>query len=161
MGKQLRIGWFSFSCCEDSTIAFIEMMNEHYREWLELLDFCSARVLKGKNEITDLDVAFIEGAVATDLDAERVRKIRRNAKKVVAIGACAITGMPSAQRNEFDEDRRKEIQCLVEHFKMAKKVLPLHEVIPVDYNVPGCPMEEKKFLDTLEKLLREFGVKQA
>ena len=27
MGKKLAIGWFTFTCCEDSSIVFIELMN--------------------------------------------------------------------------------------------------------------------------------------
>lgn len=58
MKKKLRVGWFSFSCCEDSTIIFTELLNDHYKEWLDKIDFCSALVLKKKSEIKNLDVAF-------------------------------------------------------------------------------------------------------
>jgi len=31
--KKLKIGWFSFTCCEDSTIMFTEMLNDHFFAW--------------------------------------------------------------------------------------------------------------------------------
>lgn len=161
MPEKLRIGWYSFSCCEDSTIVFTEMLNEHYKDWFHVLDFKSARVIKGKNVDTDLDVAFVEGAIASPDQAREVREIRKQCKKLVAIGACAVNGMPSAQRNEFDEGRKKEIQALVEHFKMAERVQPLHEIVKVDAQVPGCPMDERMFLQVLDSLLLEFGVPHA
>ena len=32
MAKKLKIGWFSFSCCEDSTIVFIDKGSLQYSE---------------------------------------------------------------------------------------------------------------------------------
>ncbi|MBI2597873.1 MAG: hypothetical protein HYW50_01620 [Candidatus Diapherotrites archaeon] len=46
--KKLKIGWFSFSCCEDSSIVFSELLNDHYKEWLKLIDFKNVRLLYGK-----------------------------------------------------------------------------------------------------------------
>ena len=96
-----------------------------------------------------MDVAFIEGAVANDHQAEEVKKIRGLAKTVVAIGACACTGMPSASRNIFNDKQKEEIEFLVARFHSLPKVLKLSEVIKVDAEVPGCPMDPKKFLEVL------------
>ena len=51
MGKKLRIGWFSFTCCEDSTIVWVELMNENFFKWKDLLDIRHARVLRRNNTI--------------------------------------------------------------------------------------------------------------
>lgn len=157
-GKKLRVGWFSFACCEDSTIILTEMMNERWQDWKKKIDFVHARVLKSKNELKDIDVAFIEGAVANDADYEKVKKIRENSKYVVAIGACAIEGLPAAQRNTFDEEKKKEIAELLARFKHREKVVPIKEVIKIDDNVSGCPMQENMFLQVLDKYLKLFGV---
>jgi len=156
--KKLRIGWFSFSCCEDSTILFTEILNDHYAEWLPKLEIVHARVLQTKNTMAPMDVAFIEGAVASDEQAEKVKEIRKLATKVVAIGACAVTGMPSSQRNSFDEKTNEEIQFLKDRFQYADKVRKLDEVITVDVAVPGCPMVEAKFLEAMDAMFREFGI---
>jgi coenzyme F420-reducing hydrogenase gamma subunit len=161
MNKKLRVGWFSFSCCEDSTILFTELMNDHYEEWLKLVDFKASRILKSKNDETDLDVAFVEGAIASKKDEKKLKKLRKNSKKLIAIGSCAVTGMPSAQRNEFDAEKTKEIAFLVKRFKLAKKVVPLSKIVKVDASVSGCPMDEKVFLKLFNDLLIEFGAKNA
>ena len=31
--SKLVVGWFSFTCCEDSTILFTELLNDHLDEW--------------------------------------------------------------------------------------------------------------------------------
>ncbi|MFH1664187.1 MAG: hypothetical protein ABH986_05275 [archaeon] len=161
MNKKMSVGWFSFSCCEDSTIVFTELLNDHYLEWLKLVDFKASRILRGKNDETNLDVAFVEGAIASKKDAKKLKEIRKNSKKLVAIGSCAVTGMPSAQRNEFDQEKTKEISFLVERFKLAKKVVPLNKIVKVDASVSGCPMDEKVFLKLFDELLKEFGAKNA
>ncbi len=155
---KLKIGWFSFSCCEDSTIIFTELLNDHFEEWSKLIDFQHVRVLKGKNKLEGLDVAFVEGAIANAEDAKKLKDIRKNCKKLVAIGSCAINGMPSAQRNQFDPKRKKEIEFLIKKFHLAKKVRNLEQVIKVDEKVPGCPMNESVFLSVVEKCLKEFKV---
>ncbi len=154
--KKLRIGWFTFSCCEDSTIVFTELMNDHWQEWKRLFDVRSARVLQSHNVLDDMDVAFVEGALTSEDHIKKLRTIRQKAKKLVAIGACAAIGMPSAQRNQFDEQRFAEILPVLERFQYLPKVLKLSDVVEVDMTVPGCPMDEKKFLAALDVLKKEF-----
>lgn len=156
--RRLRIGWFSFSCCEDSTILFTELLNDHWQEWKPLLDIRHARVLQSHNVLDELDVAFIEGALASPEHVKEVKEIRQRSKKVVAIGACAVMGMPSAQRNQFDPVRQAEIEPILARFSYLPKVQKLSDVIIVDHAVPGCPMDENKFLTILTGLLKEFGV---
>ncbi len=158
MPKKLRIGWFSFSCCEDSTIIFTELLNDHYQEWKEKIEFCSVLVLRKKSVIKDLDVAFVEGAITSQKQEEKLLEIRRESKKLVAIGACACIGMPSAQRNLFDDKKNTEIQNILIRFNYAKSVRKLSEVVPVDDFVHGCPMDEKIFLSIVDKYLKEFNI---
>ncbi len=156
--SKLKIGWFSFSCCEDSTIVFTEMLNDHFKEWSKLIEFQHMRVLKSKNKLEGLDVAFVEGAIASASDAKKLRNIRKNCKRLVAIGSCAVNGMPSAQRNLFSKEMKKEIDFLIKKFKMARKVKHLSEIVKVDDQVPGCPMSEEGFLKVLDKYLKEFKI---
>ena len=161
MKKKLRIGWFSFTCCEDSTMMWIELMNQNFFKWKELIDIRHARVLKKNNSMKDLDVAFVEGAITNDADAEKVMEIRKNCKRLVAIGSCAINGMPAAQRNVFNDELKKEIEFLLKRFDQADRVRTVKEIVPVDDVVEGCPMEENIFLNILDKYLKEFGVVNA
>jgi coenzyme F420-reducing hydrogenase gamma subunit len=158
-GKKLRIGWFTFNCCEDSTIIFTELLNTHYREWKNMLDFIHAKVIRSANRWEEMDVAFVEGAISSAYQEERLKKIRGLSKKLVAIGSCACTGMPSAQRNQFDSPTKEEIKELLEQFKQSDRVKKLEEVVTVDDKVQGCPMTEEGFLKVLDKYLAEFGIK--
>lgn len=157
--KKLVIGWFSFTCCEDSTILFTEMLNKHLDEWKKLVEFRHVKALKTKNELRDLDVAFVEGAISSKSQADEVRKIRENSKYLVAIGACACTGRPSAARNDFtDKDITERIQRYFDTFDYSQKVRKLDEVVKVDDIVPGCPMVPNIFIKILTKYLKLFNI---
>ena len=137
---------------------FIELMNNHFFDWEKLIDFKYCKLLKEKNELKDLDVAFVEGAISTFKEEKRLKEIRKKSKRLVAIGSCAVNGSPSNQRNFFSEDTKKEIEMVLDNFGHRDKVSALNEIVTVDDNVPGCPMEEDKFLEVLNKYLKEFKV---
>ncbi len=154
--KKIKIGWFSFSCSEDSTIVFTELMNEHWQEWKKMFDFRHARVLQSKNFLDEFDIAFIEGAITSDQQTEQLKEIRQKSKKLVAIGACAVQGMPAGQRNFFNEKQKKEIEALIARFAALPKVLKVSEVVKVDAEVPGCPMDPNIFLKVVNELVTEL-----
>ena len=156
--KKLRIGWFTFTCCEDSTVIFTEIMNDHFEVWRKVLDVRHARVLQTKNILDELDVAFVEGAINSPEQEAKLKEIRAKSKKLVAIGACACTGMPSAQRNAFPPELKDKIQFLLDRFNQGEKVKKLDEIVTVDERVQGCPMTEAAFLAVVDKMLKEFGI---
>jgi len=157
--KKLVVGWFSFTCCEDSTILFTELLNKHFDTWRTLIEFRHLKVLKSNNELRDLDVAFIEGAISSQSQAEEVKNIRANAKYVVAIGSCACSGTPSSARNTFvSEELSDRIRWYLSHFDYSDKVKKLEDVITVDDKVNGCTMVTLVFLKVVNKYLRLFGV---
>ncbi len=158
-GKKLVIGWFSFTCSEDSTILLAELLNRHYDEWKKVVEFRYMNAIKSKNEIRDLDVAFIEGAISSGKQEQKVRMIRENAKFVVAIGACACTGKPSSSRNEFAPKQINEkIEWYLLNFDYSEKVRKLDDVIKVDDYVQGCPMNVQAFMAVLDKYLKQFNI---
>jgi coenzyme F420-reducing hydrogenase gamma subunit len=157
--KRLVVGWFSFTCCEDSTILLTESLNDHLDEWKKVVEFRHMKALKTKNSLAGLDVAFVEGAISSKSQAEEVRKIRENSQYVVAIGACACTGKPSTSRNQFvSEQLNERIRWYLSHFDYGKEVKSLNEVIRVDDMVRGCPMKVPAFIQTLNKYLKLFGI---
>jgi len=152
--RKLVVGWFSFTCCEDSTILLTEMLNSHLTEWKEKVEFRHFKALKTKNSLDNLDVAFVEGAISSPKQEAEVKKIRDNAKYVVAIGACACTGMPSSSRNEFiDDELNDKIRWYLSNFDYSPKVRKLEDVIKIDDRVPGFPMNADIFVKTLNKYI--------
>ena len=152
---KIKLGWFSFSCSEDNTIVFTELMNEYWQDWKKIFDFRNVRALRTKNVFDEFDVAIIEGAIASESHAEKLKEIRKKSKKLIAVGACAVQGMPAGQRNNFSEEQKKRIQFLLDRFAALPKVLKVSDVVKVDAEVPGCPMDEKIFLKVINEVIKK------
>jgi coenzyme F420-reducing hydrogenase gamma subunit len=154
--KKISIGWFSFSCCEDNTIIMTEVMNDHWQEWREIFDFKHARVMKTNNVMESFDIAFIEGAIASEKHEEKLKDIRNRSKKLVAVGACAVVGLPAGQRNNFTPEQKEGIDFLITRFGTLPQVKKVSDVVKVDVEIPGCPMDPKVFLDKVSGLVKEI-----
>jgi len=153
--RKLKVGFFSFTCDEGCMITLLEIFNRKLFEWLPHMDVAYCRQLQKKGNIHGLDVAFVEGAIASVRDKERLAEIRANCEVMVAMGSCAISGVPSNHRNFFSDEKKQEIAFLVRKFRQLPKVCSIKELVHVEYEVPGCPMDETKFCETMERVMKE------
>lgn len=103
-------------------------------------------------ELGDCDLGLIEGGVCNAENVHVLMEFRARCKILVAIGACALNGGVPAMRNQYDLK-----ECLEESYLrgiglvnpqipndpeiplLLNKVHPLHEVVKIDYFLPGCP----------------------
>lgn len=154
--KKIRIGWFTFTCCGDSSVVLTEMLNDHWREWKELFEFVHFRELQSQNTMGPFDIVFIEGAIANDEQKKELMELRKLSKKLVAVGACAVMGLPGGQRNTFNAKQKQEIEFLLVRFSQLPKMLKVADVVPVDAEVPGCPMDPGDFLAKTNALVAEL-----
>ena len=154
--EKIKIGWFSYSCCEDNTVVMTEVLNDHWQEWKKIFDFRHVRVLKKNNILDEFDIVFIEGAVASPEQEEEIKDLRSRSKKLVAIGSCAVVGLPAGQRNTFTEEQNEHINFLIARFGAFPKVKKVSEVVKVDVEVPGCPMSPEMFLEKVNALVAEL-----
>jgi coenzyme F420-reducing hydrogenase gamma subunit len=153
--KKLKVAFFSLTCDEGCSVSFLELLNKKYEEWKGFLDFKAFRLIQEKEELKDIDLAFVEGAVSSEKEKNLLKKIRKVSKKVVALGSCAISGSPSNMRNFFDKETVEEIKPILSKFGHLEKALSVKDVIKVDEEVPGCPMIEEEAIKVVEKYLKE------
>lgn len=152
---KLTVGWFTFTCSEDSTIIMTEILNNHWQDWIEKIDFKYAKAFRNSPPLGPMDVAFVEGAISSDLQETKLKTIRQLAKKLVAVGSCAVTGHPSAQRNLFNPSQTQAIKPILERFNFNSQTKKLSDIVTVDYQIPGCPMDETKFIELINKLMAQ------
>lgn len=157
--KKLVVGWFSFTCCEGCLILLTELLNENLDNWKKYIEFRHFKALKTKNSIKGLDVAFVEGAISSPDQEKELLRIRENATHLVAVGACATTGRPSATRNDLlSEELNYKILWYFKQFKYHDKVKKIAEVVKVDAEVPGCPMVADQFIKAVESFLKLYKI---
>ena len=107
------------------------------------------------NEFSDFDILFVEGSVSTNLDREKLIKGRERAKILVAVGTCACYGGVQSQRND-EASLEEMLRTVYGNVKLDVEVfkpVPLREVVEVDYELPGCPLDKRQFVYTVASLL--------
>jgi NAD-reducing hydrogenase small subunit len=116
----------------------------------------------------NVDVCFVEGAIANEENLELILKVRERTKFLVSFGDCAVTANVPAMRNMIKGTDPVLRRCYLElgditpqlpNFpgivpELLDKVRPVHEVIQVDMFLPGCPPSAPRIQAALEPLLR-------
>jgi len=132
----------------------------------ELADLRSTPItdLKEPDE-AGVDVGILEGGINNTANEEVARKFRKRCKILVALGDCAVFGGVPAMRNFFtiEETLRRayvETESTDENGKIPTdpelavptRVRALHEVVPIDIFVPGCPPDADVIYYVLSEL---------
>lgn len=148
-----RVGIFSFTCDEGCSIFLIEIFNKKLISWLEKIELSYFLSVRDKTEIQDLDIVLVEGVISTAKDKEEIEKIRQNSKILIAMGSCAVTGLPSGQRNNFNQEKIDEIKDDLANFNFLPRCLSIKEAVQIDDEILGCPIDEDKFIKVFEKYI--------
>ena len=151
--EKKKIGIFSLTCDEGCTIYMIEVFNKKLVGWLEKMEIKYFMSIKERVEIKDFDICLVEGIVTTERDKADIEKIRANTKVLIAMGTCAMTSQPSGMRNNFSDAQFDNIKERLLKFNFLPRALALKDVVKVDDNIVGCPIDENKFIEVFEKHL--------
>jgi NAD-reducing hydrogenase small subunit len=142
-------------------------MDEHLLELLEKVEITSSPITDLKEPPEEgVDVGILTGAVSDTHQRRVARRMRSRCKILVAIGDCAaLNGIPS-MRNDFNPEevlRRGyvETESTVdgkiprsnELAKLLDRSMPVHEVVKVDVNLPGCPPSAESIYYIIKELL--------
>jgi NAD-reducing hydrogenase small subunit len=163
---RLKLATVWLGGCSGCHMSFLDL-----DEWLFDL---AARVEVVYSPLVDLktfpdhvDLTLVEGAVANEEHLEQIRCIRRKTRLLIAFGDCAVTGNVTALRNQFG-GAREVLQAAyldgVDHLPqipsdpgvlppLIDRVLPVHQVVPVDLYLPGCPPPADRIRAFLEQVL--------
>ncbi len=164
MKHKLRVATTSLAGCFGCHMSFLDI-DERIVELLEHVEF-------NRSPLTDIkhcgicDIGLIEGGLCNADNVHVLREFREQCKIIIAVGACAINGGVPAMRNHFTVEA-----CLTESYLdgigvenpmipndpelplLLNKVHPIHEVVKVDYFLPGCPPSADAFMQVLGDLL--------
>jgi len=147
-----KVAVFAFTSCEGCSLMILSMEDEilGLLDKIELVNFREA--IDDKRD--DYDIAIIDGAITREHEIEELKKIRENAKVLIAMGACAVQGGLYALKNFHDPVKTMEYVYgdMAGHFD-SLPVKPLSAYVKVDYNLYGCPMDKREFLEVIKSLL--------
>lgn len=164
MSNKIKIATTSLAGCFGCHMSFLDL-DERLVTLADLVEF-------NRSPITDIkhcspcDIGLIEGGVCNAENVHVLREFRNNCKILVAVGACAINGGLPAMRNSVPLE-----ECLREAYLdgigvenpqipndpelplLLNQVHPIHEVVKIDYFLPGCPPSADVFWKFLTDLL--------
>ncbi len=146
-----RLAVFSFTSCEGCSLAILECENE-LLDILNLVDLVRWREAMTETS-DDIDIALVDGAISTHHGVEKIRKVRKMAGKVIAIGACAYNGGLNALKNRYGMGKLKNMvygEAGAEFDTIPAR--PVSAVVPVDFALPGCPIDRDEFIRTVRDL---------
>jgi sulfhydrogenase subunit delta len=147
-----KIAFFDFSSCEGCQLTVVDTLQTH-PELLQVVDIVQFReAMTEKSD--DYVVAFIEGSCTRESDEARLKQIRERAGLVVALGACAHLGGVNALKylHPLDEVRHYVYGDKADWYE-TYDVRPIEAVIPVDFAIPGCPIDRDEFVAVVKALL--------
>jgi len=148
--KKPRLATVWLGGCSGCHMSFFDL-DERLVDLANRVEF-GATPLVDYKDFPEVDVTLVEGAVANEEHLEHIRKIRQRTRILVSLGDCAVTGNVTALRNMYSVqevlDRSyRDTAAVVTGIPAGNRVIPrllprvrpIHEVVQVDYFVPGCP----------------------
>jgi NAD-reducing hydrogenase small subunit len=150
-------------------MSFLDI-DERILQLIELVDFDKSPIDDYKEFTDHCAVGLIEGGCCNEENVEVLRDFRKHCDILVSIGDCATMGGIPALRNTVSLE-----ECFNEAYLngpsvynpsgklpddeevplLLNKVYPAHEVVKIDYYLPGCPPSADTLFAALVALLTD------
>jgi NAD-reducing hydrogenase small subunit len=165
---KINVAMIGLCGCWGCTLSFLDM-DERIVPLLTKVTIHRSSLTDIKRITERCAIGFIEGGVANEENIETLRHFRNNCDILISVGACAVWGGVPAMRNVFElKDCLAEayvnsptavpgaepvIPCHPDIPRITTKVHPCHEVVKMDYFIPGCPPDADAIFTVLEDLI--------
>ena len=152
---RLRFATAWLAGCSGCHMSFLDL-DEFLFDLAEHVDVVYSPVASDSKTYPEaVDVCLVEGAVANEDNLALARLLRQRTRMVISFGDCAVTANVPGLRNLLDAGHDSARAVLERGYveladegaqlphapgivpDLLDRVLPLHEVIPVDLYLPG------------------------
>ena len=162
-----RIATVSLAGCFGCHMSLLDI-DERILDLAEIVEFDRSPINDYKDFVGRCAVGLVEGGCANEENVHVLRDFRRNCDVLISFGDCATMGGVPAMRNTvpLEECLREayldgpsvdnpsgEIPNDAEIPLLLNSVFPCHEVVKIDYHLPGCPPSAEAIWQTLTALL--------
>lgn len=144
-------------------------IDERILDLFDLVEFNKSPIDDIKEFTKKCDIGIIEGGCCNSENIHVLKDFRKNCKILISFGECAIMGGLPALRNGIPiteclneayldgptvRDNDKQIIPNDDEIPMLlDKVYPLHEIVKIDYFLPGCPPSAELIWNALVALV--------
>ena len=160
--SKIKVATIWLDGCSGCHMSFLDI-DERLLELATKIDLVYSPLVDRKDFPELVDITLVEGAVSNEDDLTKIKKVRAHTNVLVSLGDCAVTSNIPGMRNPFG------VRAIIERAyvdtvsiprpapssvipRLLDRVRPVHEVVPVDVFVPGCPPSA----DTIYKVLSEL-----
>ncbi|MCD4745019.1 MAG: hypothetical protein K8R58_01830 [Bacteroidales bacterium] len=145
-------------------------IDERILKLIELVEFNKSPIDDIKKFTKQCDIGLIEGGCCNSENVHVLKDFRKHCKILISFGECALMGGLPALRNGIPIK-----ECLDEAYlngptvvnsnpdkilpnddeipMMLDKVYPCHEIVKIDYYLPGCPPRADLIWEALVALI--------
>ena len=167
-----KVATASLAGCFGCHMSLLDI-DDRILQLIELIDFDKSPIDDIKEFSDRCLVGLIEGGCANEENVRVLQDFRKHCDILISVGDCATTGGLPALRNNVPLR-----ECLEEAYingpsvynpggkipndseipLLLNKVYPLHEVVKIDYHLPGCPPSADTLWQALTALLGDKPV---
>jgi NAD-reducing hydrogenase small subunit len=166
--EKIKVSMISLCGCWGCTLSFLDV-DERLLALLDKITILRCSLTDVKRIPERCAIGFIEGGVANEENIHTLQHFRENCDILISVGACAIWGGVPAMRNMVELT-----DCLAETYVhsptnvpaaqpvipfhkevpiLTTKVYPCHEVVKMDYFLPGCPPSSDAIFKVFDDLI--------
>jgi len=162
-----KIATTSLAGCFGCHMSLLDI-DDRILQLIDLVDFDKSPIDDIKDFTGRCAVGLVEGGCANEENVRVLQSFRKNCDILISVGDCATMGGIPALRNTIPLQ-----ECLDEAYLhgpsvhnpagkvpddpeiplLLNRVYPCHEVVKIDYHLPGCPPSADTLWETLVALL--------
>jgi len=162
-----RIATATLAGCFGCHMSVLDI-DERILDLVKLVEFDKSPVDDFKTFTQHCDIGLIEGGCANEENVKVLKDFRKNCDILISLGDCATMGGIPAMRNLVPLQECYEEAFIngpsvynpsgkcpndIEIPLLLNKVHPCHEIVKIDYHLPGCPPSADTIWETLVALL--------
>ena len=160
--KKIRLATIWLDGCSGCHMSLLDI-DQRLIDLADKVEVVFSPLVDTKEFPKNVDITLVEGAVSTNEDEEKIRKIRQSTRILAAFGDCAVTANIPSMRNPIGAQKMMEAVYLQSNAiqpqiptvvvpRLNERAFPLHTYVKVDLFIPGCPPSA----DTIYYVLSEL-----
>lgn len=153
--KKAKLAVWKFASCDGCQLSLLDCEDEFLRlmDFIEIAHFPEA---SSEKQAGPYDISLVEGSISTSEHFDLIKRIRKDSKFLIAIGACATSGGVQALRNyKNHEEFLNYVYATPKYIDSLEKSEPISSIVPVDFELRGCPIDKNQLLELINAYLNE------